>query len=85
MPRPKTKQAKLKEICQDLESRDNAFKTVSAKMTEHFDAAFIIGSWTENGQTFMMSTAVGNKYAVHGMLEEAMLTLEPEPEEMEEF
>jgi hypothetical protein len=56
---------------QEIESREHAFNSVCVKLAEFFDAGYIVGTWTQGGETFTMDKPIGNKYAVQGLVQEA--------------
>jgi len=58
------------------EERERAFQHIAAQISEYFDAAYLTVSWMENGETFAMDVALGNKYAAHGMVKEAAAKIE---------
>lgn len=52
-------------------AREQAFNSICAQLSNFFDAGFIIVSWTEEGQTNKIERAMGNNYAITGMLQDA--------------
>lgn len=52
-------------------AREQAFNHICAQLSEFFDSSFVIVTWTEEGQTNKIERAMGNNYAVTGMLQDA--------------